>query len=46
MARTVKARGLAALEGTVASHYWKPSAEALDDAEREIAAKMDEEVAR
>jgi len=46
VARTVKARGLAALEGTVASHYWKPTAEALDDAEREIAAKLDEEVAR
>lgn len=40
VAHTVKARGIASLEGTVASHYWKPSEEALGAAEREIEAAL------
>ncbi len=29
IARTVKGKGISAIEGTVSSHYWKPSATAL-----------------
>lgn len=42
VAHTVKARGIASLEGTVASHYWKPSEEALSAAEREIETALTE----
>lgn len=37
IARTVKGKGLAFAENTVASHYWKPSAEELGKAEAELA---------
>lgn len=41
VARTTKAKGISFLEGTLASHYWKPTAEELDRAEREVHARID-----
>ncbi len=41
VARTTKAKGISFLEGTLASHYWKPTAEELDLAEREVHARID-----
>jgi len=41
VARTTKAKGISFLEGTLASHYWKPTAEELDQAEREVHARID-----
>jgi transketolase len=40
VAHTVKAKGLARLEGTVESHYWKPSAADLDAAIAETEARI------
>lgn len=40
VARTVKGKGIGFTEGTVASHYWKPSPEKLERAELELAGKM------
>lgn len=37
---TVKAKGLSALEGTVPSHYWKPSPEDLAAAQSEISQRI------
>jgi transketolase len=36
VARTTKAQGISFLEGTAASHYWKPNPEELDAAEAEL----------
>jgi len=36
IAHTIKGIGLPAVEGTLASHYWKPSAEELDEAEKAL----------
>lgn len=41
VARTTKAKGISFLEGTLASHYWKPTVEELDRAEREVHARID-----
>ncbi|MCH5677956.1 transketolase [Streptomyces gilvus] len=41
LARTVKAKGLTELEDTAASHYWKPTAAQLLDAEAELHARLD-----
>ncbi|MPV38797.1 transketolase [Georgenia subflava] len=38
VARTTKAKGISFLEGTLASHYWKPSADELRAAESELRA--------
>lgn len=40
VARTVKAKGIPTLEGTVASHYWKPSPSQLRDAEQVLQARL------
>jgi transketolase len=40
IAHTVKAKGLAGLEGTVESHYWRPSGAELDAAIAEIETKI------
>jgi transketolase len=40
IARTVKAKGLAKLEGTTESHYWKPTQAELDAAIEEIEARI------
>jgi len=36
VARTIKGKGITQLEGRISSHYWKPSAAALDEAIAEI----------
>lgn len=41
VARTTKAKGISFLEGTLASHYWKPTVEELDRAEREVHARIE-----
>ena len=41
VARTTKAKGISFLEGTLASHSWKPTVEELDRAEREVHARID-----
>lgn len=40
VSRTVKAKGLASLEDTAPSHYWKPSPEELQAAKDEISARI------
>ncbi|MDR0599317.1 MAG: transketolase [Treponema sp.] len=42
VAHTVKGRGIGFLEGTVGCHYWKPPAEELAAAERELDAALAE----
>jgi transketolase len=42
IAHTVKARGIASIEGTPGSHYWKPTPAELDAAIREIEAQVAE----
>lgn len=39
--RTVKGAGIPAIEGTVGSHYWKPSREELDEAIRVLENKLE-----
>jgi transketolase len=41
VARTTKAKGIAKIEDTAGSHHWKPSAEELDQAVRELQASID-----
>jgi len=40
IAHTIKAKGISPLEGTVDSHYWKPKAEELAAAVRELDATV------
>lgn len=40
VARTDKAKGVSQLEGTVASHYWKPTADEMEDAWQEACARV------
>jgi transketolase len=44
VARTVKAKGLTALEDTPQSHYWKPDAEALLDAHIELSNTLEHKI--
>ena len=40
IAHTVKAKGIAMLEDTVASHYWRPTQAELDAAIQEVEAQI------
>jgi transketolase len=40
VAHTIKGRGIPFLEGTVGCHYWKPKAEELEAAEKELDAAL------
>jgi transketolase len=44
VARTVKAKGLSALEDTAQSHYWKPDAEALLEAHIELSNTLEHKI--